>query len=115
MHHIWGRNILAPITPKPARILDIGTGTGAWVVEVADRYPTAYVWGVDLSPIQPTLVPPNAEFMVLDLHTDLDEFAPCSFDLVHSRYPSSFSMLWALRTVCFCSVALIMVECLHTV
>jgi len=92
MHHIWRHNILAPISSKPARILDVGTGTGAWVVEVADRYPSAYVWGVDLSPIQPTFVPPNAEFMILDLHTELGEFAPCSFDLVHSRYCSpSFS------------------------
>jgi len=34
---------------SPARILDIGTGTGAAAIEVATRYPAAEVVGIDLS------------------------------------------------------------------
>lgn len=37
----------------PARILDLGTGTGIWAIDMADKYPDAEVIGVDLSVIQP--------------------------------------------------------------
>lgn len=33
----------------PARILDIGTGTGAAAIELIDRYPTGEVTGIDVS------------------------------------------------------------------
>ena len=62
----------------------MGTGSGRWVVEVAESYPTARVIGVDLSPIQPTEVPRNAEFFLMDLTQDVD-FDDGSTDLVQSR------------------------------
>jgi SAM-dependent methyltransferase len=43
----------------PTSILDVGTGTGIWAMDVADDNPQAHVLGIDLSPIQPTAVPPN--------------------------------------------------------
>ena len=55
------------------------------MVEVADDYPTARVIGVDLSPIQPTDVPTNAEFILMDLTQGL-QFDDGSADLVQSRY-----------------------------
>ena len=45
---------LAPLE-NPQRILDLGTGTGIWVMEMADQYPSATIVGTDLSPIQPSL------------------------------------------------------------
>jgi len=65
--------------------VDIGTGSGRWVVEVADEYPTARVIGFDLSPIQPSLVPSNAEFIVQDVNEGIS-LTDASTDLVHSRY-----------------------------
>lgn len=45
---------LAPLDAKPHRILDVGTGTGIWAIEMADRYPSAEIIGTDLSPTQPS-------------------------------------------------------------
>jgi len=39
--------------------MDVGTGTGIWAIDMADRFPNAQVKGIDLSPIQPNWVPPN--------------------------------------------------------
>lgn len=78
-----GQNILAPI--RPSQVLDIGTGSGRWAIEVADDYPNACVIGMDLAPIQPQSIPRNCEFIVGDLTQDLDRFDSASFDLVHSR------------------------------
>ena len=46
------RLFLAPIDHNPSNILDLGTGTGIWAIDVADLYPSALVIGTDLSPIQ---------------------------------------------------------------
>ena len=63
-----GRNHLAPFSmaKPPTRVLDIGCGTGIWVIEMGDDYPEAQIVGVDLSPIQPDEVPPNVRFFVED-------------------------------------------------
>jgi len=65
-------------------VVDIGTGSGQWVIEVADQYPSAMVFGTDLSPIQPIMVPENAEFIITDSAYGLD-FDTDSTDLVNSR------------------------------
>lgn len=44
---------LAPIGEQPLKILDIGTGTGIWAMEMADEFPLADIVGTDLSPTQP--------------------------------------------------------------
>src|SRR5262245_37840179 len=54
---------LAPLT-HPQRILDLGCGTGIWCIDTADEHPGAEVIGVDLSPIQPTFIPPNCKFEI---------------------------------------------------
>jgi len=66
------------------RLVDVGTGSGGWVLEVAEQYPGTRVSGIDISPIQPTFVPGNAEFIIMDLTQGLD-FDDGSTDFVHSR------------------------------
>ena len=42
-----GRLHIAPLQ-DPQRILDVGTGTGKWAIEMADSYPNCKVIGTDL-------------------------------------------------------------------
>jgi methylase of polypeptide subunit release factors len=46
-----GGLFLSPLV-SPARVLDIGTGTGIWAIEFAKRYPHTQVIGTDLSLIR---------------------------------------------------------------
>lgn len=48
----------APLGKDIKDVLDLGTGTGIWAIDFADQYPEANVVGIDISPIQPTSVPP---------------------------------------------------------
>ena len=57
----------SPISSDAVNILDLGTGSGEWAVDVADRYPNVTVHGVDLYPPPQTWVPPNCKFEVDDL------------------------------------------------
>ncbi|RDW85258.1 hypothetical protein BP6252_02848 [Coleophoma cylindrospora] len=89
-HHIFtlilgGRSFVAPVGPNPQRILDVGTGTGIWAMEVADAYPGADVLGTDLSPIQPAWVPPNLSFVIDDAESEWSYSPNKLFDLIHWR------------------------------
>ncbi|KAF5026340.1 hypothetical protein F66182_1548 [Fusarium sp. NRRL 66182] len=80
------RLFLAPLQEEKIRkVLDVGTGTGIWAIEFADRYPNADIIGTDLSPCQPEWVPPNLRFelddAVLEWTWDSNEF-----DFIHIRY-----------------------------
>ncbi|KAH7156740.1 S-adenosyl-L-methionine-dependent methyltransferase [Dactylonectria macrodidyma] len=68
---------------KVKRVLDVGTGTGIWAIDFGDEHPEARVIGVDLSPIQPSFVPPNVEFFIDDIEEPWSFSEP--FDYVHSR------------------------------
>ena len=81
---VLGGNILAPIPAKPTRIIDVGTGGGAWVVEVANAYPETLVLGLDISPITSAEAPRNCKFYQGDLNEGLRFDNDC-MDLVHSR------------------------------
>ncbi|KAE9571534.1 hypothetical protein CGMCC3_g12499 [Colletotrichum fructicola] len=52
---------------KVGRVLDVGTGTGIWVMEFGEEHPDAEVLGVDLSAIQPEFTPPNVKFQIDDI------------------------------------------------
>jgi SAM-dependent methyltransferase len=66
------------------RIFDIGTGTGIWAIEMGDKYESAQITGVDISPIQPIWVPPNVTFEIDDV-TKPWLRTKDSIDFVHIR------------------------------
>ncbi|KAK0636723.1 hypothetical protein B0T17DRAFT_613411 [Bombardia bombarda] len=78
-----GQLFLAPIGENPSKIINIGTGTEIWAIEMGDRFPSAEILGLDLSPIQPLWVPTNVRFMIDDVE---DEWASGSgWDFAHLR------------------------------
>jgi methylase of polypeptide subunit release factors len=64
LHHLFlmmldGKLYMSPTVTPPERVLDLGTGTGIWALDYGDENPGSEVIGTDLSPIQPSWVPPN--------------------------------------------------------
>ncbi|KAJ5252575.1 Cytochrome P450 E-class group I [Penicillium chrysogenum] len=90
LHHV--RNLVlngclfrAPLDSNIQRALDIGTGTGIWAIDFADSFPSAEVTGTDLSPIQPSWVPPNLRFVVDDAESQWLYSPSRPFDFIHAR------------------------------
>jgi methylase of polypeptide subunit release factors len=75
----------APIPKTTERILDIGTGTGIWAIDMANKFPGAEVIGTDLSPIQITWAPENCRFEVDDAEREWVGYRSDSFDFIHAR------------------------------
>jgi SAM-dependent methyltransferase len=90
IHHVFYRLIgdklfLAPINPDRKRILDLGTGTGIWPIQLGDEHPGAeLIVGNDLGPIQPQWAPPIVKFLLDDVELDWAESQP--YDYIHYKY-----------------------------
>ncbi|KAL1637258.1 hypothetical protein SLS58_009445 [Diplodia intermedia] len=78
------RDYFAPLH-DPRKILDIGTGTGKWAIEMASEFPGADITGTDLSPIQPEWVPENVQFVIDDAQEEDWLIKPDSYDYIHTR------------------------------
>ncbi|TVY16855.1 putative methyltransferase tdiE [Lachnellula arida] len=83
-HHIYtlcydGKLISCPIDKdfQVQRVLDVGTGTGIWAID----------YGIDLSPSQPTFLPPNVTFEIDDIEEPWT-FSQ-KFDFIHARMVTS--------------------------
>ncbi|KAL9585701.1 MAG: hypothetical protein Q9212_001358 [Teloschistes hypoglaucus] len=97
-HHValllsGGHLHLAPLV-NPKRILDIGTGSGIWAIEMAEQYPQAQVIGTDLSPVQPDIVPENLHFEIDDCEATW-MYPEHYFDYIHSRFMIASIGNWA--------------------
>lgn len=85
----------APIQTPPERILDLGTGSGFWAIEMSDMFVDANVIGVDLANVQPQEVPPNVKFLVKKDFEDRWTHGQDSFDLIHLRCLSGSVTSWS--------------------
>ncbi|KAK0377687.1 TAM domain methyltransferase [Colletotrichum limetticola] len=91
--HICDGDLHSAPLGNPQKILDIGTGTGIWAIDMGDNYPEADIDGIDLSPIQPGFVPPNVRFLVDDAEADW-LYPDNSVDFIHLRHMAPFIKDW---------------------
>jgi len=95
-----------PEQPDPAsfqRVLDVGCGTGGWLIETAKMYPTiSLLIGVDVSSrmvqyaraqAEAEQVSDRVQFAVMDTLRML-EFPTNYFDLVNQRFALSYLRTW---------------------
>jgi len=82
-------NYAAPLTDA-RDILDVGTGTGRWAAEMAERFPQARIVGVDIMPPAaleghaPLHMPATYSFVAANVLEGLP-FPDATFDYVHQR------------------------------
>ncbi len=83
-------------------VLDIGCGTGGWIVEAVQAYPEMNAVGIDINPLMVEYSRTQAEaqglesrieFRVMDALKKL-EFPDNSFDLINLRFGISFVRTW---------------------
>ncbi len=94
-----------PEQPDPERfrrVLDIGSGSGSWVLEAAQTYPGMFVFGIDISQSMIEYarqqaaelgVSDRVEFRVMDALRML-EYPANFFDLVNLRFGVSWVRKW---------------------
>ncbi len=84
------------------RVLDIGSGSGSWIIEAARTYPAMSLVGIDINPGMAEYASAQAHkhglservtFQVMDALKKL-EFPDASFDLVNLRFGISYLRTW---------------------
>ncbi|CAG8518579.1 6396_t:CDS:2 [Ambispora leptoticha] len=89
LKHICRGNYTAPIHDiiRPgSKILDLGCGPGQWTLEIAQEFPFAQVYGIDISSNFPSSIKPlNSHFIVGDVTEGLP-WEDNYFDFIWIRY-----------------------------
>ncbi|CAG8461537.1 16222_t:CDS:2 [Acaulospora morrowiae] len=87
--HIFRSNVSAPVEQKlieGSKVLDVGCGTGIWVLELSTEYLMSEFIGVDMSPVFPIQIKPlNSTFIKANVLHGLP-FSSDEFDYVHLSF-----------------------------
>ncbi|KAI8991356.1 S-adenosyl-L-methionine-dependent methyltransferase [Mycotypha africana] len=85
---LFDGNILSSVLnrlPPNAQVLDLGCGSGCWVMDMAIDYPHFQFIGVDMADMFPTAIrPENVKFQLQNILQGLP-FPDNTFDFVHMR------------------------------
>ena len=85
LHHAFGNHYLAPLSPDTKTILDVGSGTGIWAIDMAQQFPQAHIVGVDIALTSlPRILPNTCLFSQADVLQGLP-FPSHQFDFTHQR------------------------------
>ncbi|HEU5374934.1 MAG TPA: methyltransferase domain-containing protein, partial [Ktedonobacteraceae bacterium] len=85
LHHAFGNHYLAPLRPDTRSILDVGCGTGVWVMDMAQQFPQARILGTDISfSSLPQTLPDTCLFVQANILRGLP-FPTHQFDFTHQR------------------------------
>ncbi|KAI8049961.1 S-adenosyl-L-methionine-dependent methyltransferase [Syncephalis plumigaleata] len=89
LHYVYqalvGRNHTR-IIRNPTRLLDIGTGTGTWLLEMANTFPDCQCVGIDNASIMPNnVVLSNCQFQSMNILNGL-AFPDNHFSYLHQRH-----------------------------
>ncbi|EIM81379.1 S-adenosyl-L-methionine-dependent methyltransferase [Stereum hirsutum FP-91666 SS1] len=76
----------APLPENPKRILDVGSGSGAWAIQAAQQFPDADVLAIDINPLPNRALPANLKFKQVDVLQDPIPLDVNSFDIIHVRF-----------------------------
>ncbi|OAA67968.1 UbiE/COQ5 methyltransferase [Niveomyces insectorum RCEF 264] len=87
---------VAPLR-EPSTVVDLCTGTGIWAINFSRAFPRSTVYGTDIAPVQPDMVPPNLQFMMDDVNNSTWFCAPGSVDYFHLRDAGVRDWLATLR------------------
>ncbi|KAG9252909.1 uncharacterized protein F5Z01DRAFT_659794 [Emericellopsis atlantica] len=81
-----GKPYSVPIKRQQPRIMDLGTGTGIWAIDVAENYLIrAHIMAVDLNLVQPALIPAGLVFKQYDIEESTWSPLLADCDLIHMR------------------------------
>ncbi|KAI0369527.1 S-adenosyl-L-methionine-dependent methyltransferase [Pilatotrama ljubarskyi] len=78
------RELLAFAPGERRRVVDLGTGTGQWVLDMAREFPHVRFYGVDIVPIATRYPPRNVNFEMYDIMEPL-RYGSGTIDMVHAR------------------------------
>ncbi|KAL9708781.1 hypothetical protein Ac2012v2_007935 [Leucoagaricus gongylophorus] len=77
-------SILAHNPNRQARVLDLCTGTGAWLMNIASKFPSVLFTGIDIVPIATRYPLPNVNFELGDIGEEF-RWPDATFDFIHGR------------------------------
>ncbi|EMD34976.1 hypothetical protein CERSUDRAFT_85733 [Gelatoporia subvermispora B] len=92
LYKLFGRkNYIGPVPEvlspgsRMRRVVDLGTGTGLWPLDMAEEFRYVRFDGLDIVPIQTRFPPDNVVFEIHDI-ASCTRFPDGAMDLVHARF-----------------------------